>query len=130
MSLTGQTNGDKWQLHMQAAQAAFLQGNFTEAEPQFKQVLQMNPGNVDANANLGSIYFLQQNWAAAADRLRAALAKQPALWKAQVMLGLCSRRLGSEVQARELLGGAVLHLDPGKFKTRAEVELIESLSGG
>ncbi len=112
---------------MQAAQAAFLRGNLTEAETQFKQVLQTNPGNVDANANLGSIYFLRQNWAASADRLHAALEKQPALWKAKIMLGLCSRRLGRESQARELLAGAIPHLELGKFKTRAEVELIESL---
>lgn len=112
---------------MQRAQAAFLRGDLADAEQEFHRVLRLNPGNAEANANLGSIYFLQRNWNAAADSLQAALEKRPDLWKGQALLGLCKRRLGNDPGARKLLESAIPHLDEGKFKTSAEIELIESL---
>ncbi len=126
-AVRGQITEGEWQAHMQRAQAAFLVGHLPEAAREFQTVLRLNPGNAGAEANLGSIYFLQQNWSEAAAALQSALAKRPDLWKAQTLLGLCKRRLGNEAEAREVLAKAIPHLDPGKFKTSAEIELIESL---
>jgi tetratricopeptide (TPR) repeat protein len=123
----GQTTESEWQAHMQRAQAAFVAGHLAEAAREFQLVLRLNPGNGEANANLGSIYFLQRNWKAAEEALQAALEKRPDLWKAQALLGLCKRRLGNEAEARELLERAIPHLDAGKFKISTEIELIESL---
>src|SRR5690242_15412330 len=126
-TMPGHSTESEWQAHMQRAQAAFVAGHLPEAAREFQLVLRLNPGNAEASANLGSIYFLQQNWSAGAEALQATLAKRPDLWKAQALLGLCKRRLGKEAEARDLLERAIPHLDPGKFKTSAEIELIESL---
>jgi tetratricopeptide (TPR) repeat protein len=125
-AVRGQTEGE-WRAHMQRAQAAFVAGHLPEAAQEFQTVLRLDPGNAESEANLGSIYFLQQNWNAADEALQAALAKRGDLWKAQALLGLCKRRLGDEAEARKLLEKAISHLDRGKFKTSAEIELIESL---
>ena len=47
-----------------------MHGELTEAEHEFREVLRLDAGNAEALANLGSIYYLRSNWAAAAKELR------------------------------------------------------------
>jgi len=112
---------------MRRAHDALVQGDLPRAEQALRELLKTNPNDTEAQANLGSVLYLQQNWQAAAEQLSAAVAKQPDLWKAQVLLALCKRRTGEKREAQRLLETALPHLQKSPFKTNASIELLESL---
>jgi Flp pilus assembly protein TadD len=126
-TLWSQAPPPDWQTHMQRAQGALVHGDLPGAEREFREVLKIDAGNAEAHANLGSIYYLRKDWAAAAEQLESAISKRPELWKARTLLALCNRRMGDEKRAREELTASLPHLEAGPFKTNAEIELTESL---
>jgi tetratricopeptide (TPR) repeat protein len=125
-ALCGQTASLDWQTHMRQGKAALVSGNLQNAEREFYAVLQTDAGNVEAHANLGSIYYLEKLWKKSAKELDAAITQQPELWKARTLFGLCNRRLGDEKRARAELSASLPHLESGAFKINAEIELVES----
>jgi tetratricopeptide (TPR) repeat protein len=126
-TLWSQAPPPDWQTHMQRAQGALVHGDLPAAEREFREVLKIDAENAEAHANLGSIYYLRKDWAAASEQLESAISKRPELWKARTLLALCNRRIGDEKRAREGLTAALPHLEAGPFKTNAEIELTESL---
>jgi len=87
--------------HLRKA-AGYLKANDTNsAVKEFETVLSLDPGNLEANADLGVTAFFRGDYPRASEYLGKALAVEPSLVKAQALLGMCERRLGQRsAQAR------------------------------
>lgn len=80
--------------HLRKA-AAYLKANDSNsAATEFNAVLELDPKNAEALANLGVIAFFRRDYRGASQYLRKALASDPSLVKTQALLGICERRLG------------------------------------
>ncbi len=112
--------------HFARAQQAMERKQLESAFREFSAILVLDPKNVEARGDLGVVQFLQGNYADASQNLRAALRVEPALWKAQSILGLCEKALGKSDSAKTLLEKSVPHLtqDP-KLQVRAGLALVE-----
>jgi Tfp pilus assembly protein PilF len=125
-----QTERDKQEeIHsrLQKAQEALKSENAPPAEQELRAVLALDPNNSDARAKLGFVLFLRGDWVGAAEDFEQVLKVQPHLANAQVVLGMCKRRLGRPAEARKLLGEALPHLPAGALQTQAGLELAEIL---
>jgi Tfp pilus assembly protein PilF len=123
----GSSTQDVLSVHLQKAQRAARAGNFAEAEVEFRTILELDPRNTDARANLGVMLFFQSRWSEAAGQFRKALEERPSVWKVQALLGMCDRRLGQTADAMRLLAEAVPQLQDIPLQTEAGLELIEML---
>src|SRR5450432_4345567 len=82
-------SAEQIQSHLHQAQE-FLRANQPQlAIKQFKAILALEPGNVAARSNLGTLLYFQGDYENAALELRAALNSEPTLWKTQTLLGMC-----------------------------------------
>ena len=124
---SGVSERQQIQAHMQKAQQAILSSDFASAEREFRAVITLDPGDLDARGNVGVMRYFQGDWAGAAEQFRKVLEMQPKTWKVQAYLGMCERRLGHPAQAHQLLGEALPHLQKGPFETQAGLELAEIL---
>ena len=70
------------------------------AIPELKTVVELDPNNVEAQANLGVLLYFLGDYANAAPALRAALKMQPELTKIQMLLGVGEKRLGDMLLLR------------------------------
>jgi Tfp pilus assembly protein PilF len=102
-------------------------GNFLEAETEFRAILALDPSNTDARGNLGVMLFFQSHWSEAAEQFQQVLKGHPQVWKLQVLLGMCDRRLGQTAEAMRLLTEAIPHVQDTALQTEAGLELIELL---
>lgn len=80
---------------IQRAQAALRANDQTEAETQFRDILRLDPSNVEAHANLGVMAFFHGDCPAASGEFESALRLAPSLSKARALLSICERRMGS-----------------------------------
>jgi len=113
------------QTHVQRAQEALRVNDPETAVREYRAVLQLDPKNIDARANLGVIAFLQGQYADAGQDFRQVVKLQPTLWKVQALLGMCEKRLGHLDSARTWLEKSFPHLEELKLKTQAGLELAE-----
>ena len=111
--------------YMQEAAEALQANQPRIATQAYRDILKIDPKNVDAYANLGVIAFVQQDWAAAEQDFRDVLKLQPSLWKAQAMLGLCELHLGQSTEAAKLLSESFPHLDEPKLRLEVGLALAE-----
>jgi predicted Zn-dependent protease len=111
--------------HLLKARAALQSGKLKEAEQEFREVVRLDPSNVDAQANIGAVQYLEGDWTGAAKSLRIAVDRNPSLWKAQSLLGLCEKRLGEADTAQKLLSESIPNLPASPFRTNAQMELLE-----
>jgi tetratricopeptide (TPR) repeat protein len=103
-----------------------LKANQTELATQaYRAILEIDPANVEARANLGIVAMTQRDWAGAAEDLRTALKQQPSHWKVQALLGLCELHLGHLPEATKLLSGSFSHLQDRKLRLEAGLQLVE-----
>jgi Flp pilus assembly protein TadD len=98
------------------------------AIPLFRQIITLNPQNVDAQANLGVLLFFQGDYSEAITRIRAALQLAPKLWKVQALLGIAEKRTGDFVAARRDLEQSLPNLEDAKIRKEAGLELVEIVS--
>lgn len=63
-----------------------------------REIVQLDPANAEAHANLGVLLYFQKNYKAAVPELRAALKARPDAAKIEALLGLAEDRTG-EVEA-------------------------------
>ncbi len=98
------------------------------AIPIFRQIIVLDPQNVDAQANLGVLLFFQGDYPEAITRIRAALQLEPKLWKVQALLGIAEKRTGNFVAARSDLEQSLPSLEDAKIRKEAGLELIEIAS--
>jgi tetratricopeptide (TPR) repeat protein len=124
---SGVSKQQQIQAHLQTAQQAIRSGDFVSAEREFRAVVTLDPGNLDARGNVGAMRYFQGDWASAAEQFRKVLDMQPKTWKVQAYLGMCEGHLGHPAQAQQLLAEALPHLQSGPFQTQAGLELTEIL---
>jgi Flp pilus assembly protein TadD len=94
----------------------------------FRQIISLDPQNVDARANLGVLLFFQNSYAEAIPELRAALQLQSKLWRIQALLGVAEKRTGDLPAAQTDLEQSLPNLDDAKIQKEAGLELIEITS--
>jgi Flp pilus assembly protein TadD len=95
------------------------------AIPVFRQIVLLDPQNVDARGNLGVLLFFQGKYGEAIPEIRAALSLHPQLWRIQALLGVAEKRTGDLVSAQSDLAASFPSLDDAKIQKEAGLELIE-----
>lgn len=95
------------------------------AIPLLREIVSLQPDNLNAQANLGVLLFFQGKYADAIPRLHAAIQMQPSLWRIQGLLGIAEKRNGDPESARKDLETAFPNLHEVKFQKEAGLELIE-----
>jgi tetratricopeptide (TPR) repeat protein len=98
------------------------------AIPVLREIVSLDPKNLNAQANLGVLLFFQADYAEAVPHMRTALQLQPDLWRIQALLGIAEKRTGNPAEALNDLERAFGHLDEKKFQIQAGLELIELYS--
>src|SRR5947207_12875934 len=98
------------------------------AIPVLREIISLDPKNVNARGNVGVLLFFQNNYAEAIPHTRAALQLQPDLWRIAALLGIAEKRTGDPKAAQNDLERAFLNLDENKIRIEAGLELIELYS--
>lgn len=128
VALTAQTAKDVQQrigALEQQAQKYLQEQKPQPAIPVLREIVSLDPNNVNAQANLGVLLFFQGNYAEAIPHLRAALELQPDLWGIQALAGIAEKRTGNPKEAQSDLERAFPYLDEAKIQVEAGLELIE-----
>lgn len=116
---------DKEQALEREAQA-YLQAQQPQlAIPIFRQIIALDPDNLNAHGNLGVLLFFQGDYANAIPQMRSAMQKKPDLWKIQALLGIAEKRTGELTQAQHDLEQAFPNLDDKNIQKEAGLELVE-----
>jgi tetratricopeptide (TPR) repeat protein len=104
----------------------FLKAHQPEkAIPELAAVVAAEPGNVDAQANLGVLLYFQGRYVDALNPLRKALQLNANLPKIQGLLGLAEYQLGQLDFARTDMSAAVPNLTDVKFRKEVGLALVE-----
>lgn len=132
LQMAGQSGADHEQQILQLDQQ--VQTYLHEQKPQLaipllRQIIELDPKNLNARANLGVLLFFQGNYPEAIPEIRAALELQPDLWKIRGLLGIAEKRTGDPAAAQADLEQAFPHLDDKNFQKQAGLELVELDSG-
>jgi len=93
------------------------------AIPLLREIVSLDPKNVNGQANLGVLLFFQDKFADAIPPLRAALSDQPNLWRIEALLGIAEKRTGDSRGAQSRLEQAFANVDDPKIKLQAGLEL-------
>jgi len=121
-------SGDELSRHARLAQQAIQANDNVLAESELHAMLRLDPGNVDALANLGMLKFVQGNYGDASRQFKAALSRSPSLWNAQAFLGLCEARLGNPASSQTLLEASLPHVTDPTLLKQSSLELVRSYS--
>jgi len=101
----------------------FLKANDPDAAVrELNAVLEIDPKNAEAYADLGTIAFFRHDYQKAAQNLRKAIAMDPSLVKSQALLGISERRLGN-ASARALLEHSFPKLKDKQLRLQTGLEL-------
>ena len=119
---TGTTRAAAIHEHLRKATEYLKANDANSAAKEFDAVLQLDPRNAEAYANLGVIAFFQRDYKRASQYLRNALAIDPTLAKTQALLGLCERRLG-QPSAQALLEKSFSRLNDKNLQIQVGMEL-------
>ncbi len=111
-------------LHYKQAEQALARGQAQVAEAEFTAILGLDPGNAQAYANLGVIAFKANDYGKAQPLFEKALARDPALWDADALLGLSEIRQGHAASGVPLLENAFPHIKNTEVKLDAGVAII------
>ena len=95
------------------------------AIPVLREIVSLDPKNLNAQGNLGVLLFFQGSYAEAIPHMRAALQVQPDLWRIEALLGIAEKRTGDQTEAQNDLERAFSKLDEKKIQVEAGLELIE-----
>ena len=105
-----------------AGQAALRQGDFHRAVEEFKKVLALQPGLLEAEVNLGLAYQSLLDYDAAVRHLSPALRERPNLPGVNVIVGMDYIKLGSPEKAAPYIERA-LKLDPSSLDAHEAMAL-------
>jgi tetratricopeptide (TPR) repeat protein len=103
--------------HFRAGQEALKQGELDRAVEEFKRVLALKPGLLEAEANLGLAYHGMGEFELAANYLSKVLGQRPDLPGLGVILGIDYVKMGAVQKAISVLEEA-LRLDPSSREGR------------
>ena len=95
------------------------------AIPVLRQIVSLDPNNLNANANLGVLLFFQNNYEDALLPMRTALQLKPDLWRIQALAGIAEKRTGDPIAAQRDLQQSFSNLDDAKIQKQAGLELVE-----
>jgi tetratricopeptide (TPR) repeat protein len=95
------------------------------AIPVLKQLVALDPKNVNAQANVGVLLFFQNNYAEAIPHMRAALQLHADLPRIEALLGIAEKRTGQPREALPHLEHSFSRLDDRKIRIQVGLELIE-----
>ena len=109
--------------YLSRAEAALRANDTSTAEREFRAVLSLDPGNAEANANLGILAYARRDYESARGDFRKALDTQPTLVKAEALLGLCERRTGDPTATKHL-ENSFSKLQDTKLRTQVGMELV------
>lgn len=115
---------EQFSAHMHRAQAYLEQNSPAKAIPELRAAVSINPGDADAQGNLGVLLFFQGNSTEAIPHLRAALEAKPDLAKIQGLLGLAEVRTGRYDDARKDLEVAFPQIAEVPVKVQVGLELV------
>jgi tetratricopeptide (TPR) repeat protein len=115
--------------HARQAQTYLQQKKPNLAIPELQKVIALDPGNVDAQGNLGVLLFFKGDYAGATAPLKAALGVQPGLAKLRMLLGICERRTGDAEAAKTDLEQALPGLSEPTVLVQAGMELVDLYVG-
>jgi tetratricopeptide (TPR) repeat protein len=107
----GQSSDQDIETLFRAGQAALRQGDFQRATEEFKKVLALDPGLLEAKVNLGLAYQSLLDYDAAVRYLAPSLQERPTLPGLNVIVGMDYLKLGSPEKAAPYLRHA-LELEP------------------
>jgi tetratricopeptide (TPR) repeat protein len=110
--------------HQRAAQQSLRAKQPAAAIREYQAILLLDPRNLDARANLGTVYYFSGEYAKAVPVLRAAFELKPDLWRIGALLGMSEKRAG-QPGAQEHLEAAFAHLTEEKIRVQTGMELIE-----
>ena len=95
------------------------------AIPLLRQIVSLDPKNLNAQANLGVLMYFQGDFAGAIPEMRTALQIQPNLPRIRALLGIAEKRTGDMASAQTDLEQAFPSIDDPKFMKQVGLELIE-----
>ncbi len=128
----GQSSDQQIEISFRAGQAALRQGDFHRATEEFKKVLSVDPGLLEAEVNLGLAYQGLLDYDAAARSLSHALRERPNLRGPNILVGMDYLKLGSPEKAAPYIRQA-LQLDPSSIDAHEAMALYyltqENLQG-
>ena len=124
----GAKDGDKAKALSQQATKYLAEQKPELAIPVLRQILVLQPDNIEARGNLGVLLFFQGNYSEAITHLRTAVQAQPTLWKLRALLGIAEKRTGDLVAAQSNLEQAFTNLEDKNIQKQAGLELIEVTS--
>lgn len=109
----------------QRVQAYLQQQKPQLAIPVLREIVSLDPKNLNAQANLGVLLYFQNDYAGAIPEMRNALQLQPNLPRIRALLGIAEKRTGDLANAQSDLEQAFLNLDDPKILKQAGLELVE-----
>jgi Flp pilus assembly protein TadD len=109
---------------LQRGQIALKANRRDEAAKEFRAALRLDPGNAEANANLGVLSFFHGDCREAENEFRGALKTAPSLKNAKALLAVCEKRLG-EPSAQVDLTSAFADLQDVRMRTQVGIELAD-----
>jgi tetratricopeptide (TPR) repeat protein len=95
---------------------------------ELKQVVKLDPSNIEARGNLGVLLYFHGDYAGAVPELRATVQAQPELWKIRALLGMAEDSTGDQTTARDDLEAAFPHLADEKVRVDAGKILVDLYS--
>lgn len=128
-SSLSQTSADNQQVlasHLQKANEYLQQKQPSLAIPELQAVVAIDPGNVDAQGNLGVLLYFQGKLSESIPHLRAALERQHDLVKIHGLLGLAEVHTLDIAQGRKDLAEAFPSISDQRFKVQVGLELAGS----
>jgi Flp pilus assembly protein TadD len=101
------------------------------AIPLLRQIVTLDPKNLNGHANLGVLLYFDGQYADAIPEMRRALQIAPNLWKIRALLGIAEKRTGDPGGAQSDLEAAFPNLHEQKIQMEAGLELVElQVAGG
>jgi tetratricopeptide (TPR) repeat protein len=114
--------------HLRLAKRYLSEQKIDLAITELKQVVALDPSNIEAQGNLGVLLYFRGDNGEAVPNLRAALKAQPDLWKIQALLGMAENREGDRQASVKDLETAFPHLADAKVQLDAGEILIDLYS--
>jgi tetratricopeptide (TPR) repeat protein len=124
--LSGQTSRKKDQIVQAAEQAkTYLQNGKPDlAIVEYQKIIALEPKDVDAQANIGVAYYMEQSFQEAARHLGVALSEKPDLWNIEALLGMSEKQLGQNTAAQAHLEAAFAHVQERDLHTAVGKQLF------
>lgn len=121
---TAPSDKDQAAQHERMAQQYLHEQRPELAIPEFRKVVELDPNDVEARANLGVLLFFRGEYGECIPQMRAALSLQPELWKVRSLLGFAEEHTSDLADARTDLEASFPKIEERKLKIEVGLELV------